>query len=373
MRILHILQRDDPKTGGALRVAQALAREQRLAGHDVWHLFLYGQAGKISQEFAPHVLWLGLVSSRQAWRGVLMLWRAVRELHPDVIHCHDGIIWPRIAFLCRKAPLVMHGHLPPLEGKCIKGFLGWPFLKYTTDLLIGISNYTCNAWSARGLSPEKIRQIPNGVDLGRFRPIGSFQKRALREKLGIPAKKHILLWVGRLDRATKGTDRVERLAGALSTDTVLVVVGDGPERSGMLIRCSDLVESGRMYMPGSSPCPEIWYQAADAFLFTSYYEQFGLVILEALASGLPVLGFPVTGGGAPELLEEFNAVQVSESASMTDIANSLEVLFSRCESTRNLPRETFHKYTWQSASMQIMKAYRKLTALRRPFRYDCFL
>lgn len=58
-----------------------------------------------------------------------------------------------------------------------------------------------------------------------------------------------------------------------------------------------------MVMAGPSPAPEDYYEVADAFLFTSRYEPFGLVLLEAVASGLPILAYPVEQGGAVELLD----------------------------------------------------------------------
>ncbi len=361
MRIIHICQRDNPDTGGSLRVAEALLREQLRRGDDVWLLFLYGPPGHIALLFPRNVIYLGLHSSRQAMRGVRLLGKAIRNYRPDIIHSHDGITWPRLAYMrLRTRPVVMHTHLPvSVTDSRINRWL----IRKTSDLLCGISLHTIRTWVEAGFPPSRIHFIPNGVDAERFQLADGDAAREVRRELGLPEDKRILLWVGRLHRAMKGSDRVERIARLLKDDTVLVVVGNGPEYEGMAVRCGTLIADGRLVMAGSVTAPEQYYKAADEFLFTSYYEPFGLVILEAAASGLPIFAFPVVhGGGAVELLEEFGAVPLDDA--MSD--DELRTILYRTEirpAKRMANRErAMARYSWVRIARDVADVYAMASA-----------
>jgi len=353
MRIVHICQRDDPDTGGSLRVGEALAREQHAAGLEVWLLFLYGPLGPVAEGFAGESICLGLESSNQVLRGIPALRRAIRRIEPDVIHSHDGIIWPRLAFLNLGIPLLMHSHLPAWQARNLKGRLGWLLIRRTTDILIGISVHTIDSWIDAGFPRSRIRYVPNGVDLERFSRVDASEKTALRRSLALPEQKKILLWVGRLHQSMKGADRIEHVADLLPDDTVLVVVGNGPAFEGLKKRCSK-----QMILAGSVCRPEEYYKAADAFLFTSYYEPFGLVILEAVACGLPLLSFPLTqGGGAAPLLEEFDATEIPDGVSADQLCAALEVLSEKMEEGEALRERASTGYSWDVLTRRVVEVY----------------
>ena len=355
MRILHLCQRDDPDTGGSLRVAEALVREQRKLGHDVWLLFLYGDLGSVAQAIGTQVETLGLASSREAPLGVLALRCAIWRIRPDVVHSHDGIFWPRLAFLFNRTPLVMHSHLPISMSSELKSRMGSYLVKSTTDLLIGISLPTIETWVQRNFPPSKIHYVPNGVDVERFSCLAEQERTGNRNRLGLPVDKRILLWVGRVHRQMKGSDRVEKVARMLPADTCLVVVGDGPDASGMRERCADLIASGSLLLAGSCAEPEIYYQTADIFLFTSYYEPFGLVILEAAAAGLPIVSFPVTGGGgAVQLLEEVSATMLGNHPTVEDL---LKALNEKSVQFPQTSQQVLDKYNWSRIAKMIHENY----------------
>lgn len=355
MRIIHICQRDDPDTGGSLRVAEALVKEQRRVGIDAWILFLYGSPAQIAEEFSHGVACLGIESSKEAFKGVVKLRKAIWRIKPDVIHFHDGIIWPRLAILFCHTPTVMHTHLPVAMDS---GWLSRNLVRRSTRLFLGISLHTIDSWVDSDVRPSRIQYTPNGVDFDRFYIPSDQEKTELRESLGLPKEKHMLLWVGRLHQAMKGSDRVEHVARTLSPDYVLVVVGNGPEYEGMQVRCRNEIDEGKLLMIGSDGRPELYYRAADEFLFTSYHEPFGLVILEAVASGLPILSFPLRqGGGATKLLADFNAVELPDhvDAAVLDKALSHGAITSEEKQSR---RATAMKtYSWSMLNKRIVDAY----------------
>lgn len=356
MRILHICQRDDPDTGGSLRVAEALVREQRACGYDAWLLFLYGEPAAVSSSLAPYTIGLRLASSRQALRGVVKLCSEIRRLHPDLIHSHDGIVWPRLAFLCFRIPVVMHSHLPVTNSSSPVGRM---LIHKTTDLVIGISIHTIETWVNSGFPPSRIHYVSNGVDFERFSILDPQAKALARNRLGLPMDQHLLLWVGRLHQSMKGSDRVERVARLLPEGVVLVVVGNGPDYSAMVHRCASLIDQGRLIMVGSSSTPEAFYQVADSFLFTSYYEPFGLVILEAIASGLPIIAFPVTaGGGAVDLLAEFGAIMMhDDSISRAALEQGLQAGALRRDDVQRTRQQMIHAYSWKQISEKVVDVY----------------
>ncbi len=362
MRIVHICQRDDPETGGSLRVAEALMKEQSARSLKVWILFLYGPPAQVAAGFEDdQVICLGLRSSSEAWRGITALRKAIRDIAPDIIHSHDGITWPRLALLRIGIPVVMHSHLPAWEPHNLKERLGWALICKTTDVLIGISHHTIDSWVRADYPASQIHYVANGVDFERFRSLGAEEKAVLRHSLGLPASKRILLWVGRLHRTMKGSDRVEHVAARLPDDTVLLVVGHGPEFADIQTRCRPLIESGKMIMTGTVFEPAGYYMAADAFMFTSYHEPFGLVILEAVASGLPIMAFPIAqGGGATELLKEFGAVQIEDGAGAGEIADALRKLKSMTGSAVERRVAAAAKYDWRIISEKVVAVYRSI-------------
>ncbi|MDF7799406.1 glycosyltransferase family 4 protein [Pontiellaceae bacterium B1224] len=358
MRVLHICQRDDPDTGGSLRVAEALVREQRQSGVDAWLLFLYGPPAKVAKAFSRNTACLGLESSAEAYRGIPRLKKEILRLAPDVIHSHDGILWPRLLFLMMRTPVITHSHLPMTNVMGLKESVGKKLVLLTTYKLIGISLHTIESWVDNGYRPSKIHYIPNGVDFERFCSLPKDEKNKLRDRLGIPRDKRMMLWVGRIHREMKGSDRVERIASLLPDDLVLVVVGNGPDYVAMKENCVDPITDGKLILVGSTNTPEQYYRAADEFLFTSYHEPFGLVILEAVASGLPILAFSVSrGGGAEKLLEEVGACIIKDESNerIQHLLTYDALRYDVAGKNRERARE---KYTWAAVSDKVVDVYK---------------
>jgi glycosyltransferase involved in cell wall biosynthesis len=122
-----------------------------------------------------------------------------------------------------------------------------------------------------------IRRWSRGVDLALFRP---------RPKADGPYPRPVLLYVGRVS-AEKGLDDFL----SLKTPGTKVVVGDGPARAELEAKYPAAVFLG--YRQGEALAET--YAAADLFVFPSRTDTFGIVLIEALASGLPVAAYPVTG------------------------------------------------------------------------------
>jgi len=148
----------------------------------------------------------------------------------------------------------------------------------------------------------KVRRVPGGVDTKWFSPGDGV--RAARMRLGLDPQQRLLVTVRRAE-PRMGIDQLLRAVRILASDKVsLAVVGGGLLTDEFKRLSSELGIDGRVRFVGRVPEEELpdWYRAADLFVLpTVAYEGFGMVTVEALASGVPVVGTPA--GATPELLE----------------------------------------------------------------------
>jgi len=161
-----------------------------------------------------------------------------------------------------------------------------------------LGEMTCGTYANRiAVSPEVARElsvhygfdsarvVESGVDLDRFRPPSD--RAGLRARLGVGDDEFVALFVGRFD-VTKGADLLGEVVEATPEVTWLLVLGSGggecPLAARPNVRIVNEVDAADM--------PDV-YGAADVLFFPSRYEGFGLVVVEAMACGVPVLSAPV--------------------------------------------------------------------------------
>lgn len=181
-----------------------------------------------------------------------------------------------------------------------------------------------------GASPEKIGVVPCGVNRELFQPI---DQRLARQELGWRDDR-IILFVGRID-PLKGIDRLLEAVACLP-DTrglrLMIVGGDGQseseiERLHQLARAlgiQDLVTFLGLIKHERMP---YFYSAADVCVVPSYYESFGLVALESLACGTPVVTTDV--GDLRKIIRPGETGYVVASASPTELADKMALILSR--------------------------------------------
>jgi glycosyltransferase involved in cell wall biosynthesis len=173
-----------------------------------------------------------------------------------------------------------------------------------SDHIVVLSEYTKGKLlKAYGLSPTKIHIISGGVDLHRFRP--PEDKKALRTRFGLPNRHFTLLTVRNLEPRMGLENLILAFKKVVENkaDTLLILGGEGPLASELENLAREAGIADLVKFTGFIPEEELpyYYQMADLFILpTRELEGFGLVTVEALASGLPVLGTPV--GGTKEIL-----------------------------------------------------------------------
>jgi D-inositol-3-phosphate glycosyltransferase len=224
-----------------------------------------------------------------------------------------------------------------------------------------------------GADPATVQVIPCGVDPTLFRPI---RQADARERLGRDQCERIVLFVGRIEQI-KGIDVLLRALGLLffrrpdlRSDVCLLVVGgaldpgdDAPETE-KILELRRLVHEHRMEanvnFVGSldQETLALYYAAADVCAVPSLSESFGLVALEAMACGTPVVGTRV--GGLQTLIEDGESGLLVPAGDYQALAEAIAQVLSDHRLRTHLAhgaRDRAEHFTWQSVGEKIVGLY----------------
>ncbi len=219
-----------------------------------------------------------------------------------------------------------------------------------------------------GAQRDQVEVIPCGVDLSLFRP---GDQAAARAKLGLQGD--VVLFVGRMD-PIKGLDILIRAVALLShrPDLTLVVVGgSGTEEE--MTRNQDLVArlglADRVQFRGSVAQEELptYYNAATVCVVPSHYESFGLVAIEALACGTPVVGSMV--GGLPTIVHDDENGFLVPWRQPDAFAERIEAILanpSRRAALAAHARASVRRFGWGAVAERVIGVYQDLTRVRQP-------
>ncbi len=221
--------------------------------------------------------------------------------------------------------------------------------------------------------PEKISIIPCGVNLDLFQPM---DRSAARKRLCIDPDADLVLYVGRF-APLKGLDQllsaVARLKTRLPRLHLLMIGGDGPDAENtrnLMGRASRLNVQERVTFAGRIDQHDLpaYYCAADLLALPSHYESFGLVVLEALACGTPVVATPV-GAAESILIEGLNgtiATGPNSAAVAYGIARVLDPPRDQRPSQDRI-RATVSGHGWNRIAESVTQKY---LALLEDYQYD---
>jgi len=214
----------------------------------------------------------------------LLLGRLVRSLKADVVHTHlvHADVYGGIAARLRGSPLVSTKHNDdPFRAGAFRHVER--ALAAAAGRIVTITEALRRFTIERvGLPPAKVETIHYGVD--DLPPAwGANPPDA------VPGDARVLLAVTRLTRQ-KGVDVAIRALPAAPADTVLVVLGEGPERAPLERLARELEVEQRVFLLGRVPDVEAWLRRAALLVHPVRWEGFGLAVLEAMLAGLPVVG-----------------------------------------------------------------------------------
>lgn len=201
------------------------------------------------------------------------------------------------------------------------------------------------------LDEASVTRISHGVDTERYRPRDQRHEAVSGDKL-------TLLFVGRLI-SRKGADiAVESLAAA-GGDIELLVAGTGRLEADLKQLARDRGIADCVHFLGYVPDKElpVLYSSVDATMFTSNYEGFGLVFLESLASGTPVIATPV--GGVPDIVEDGKTGFIC-TGNPDDMAKRIEELAKSPEKLAAMSgnaREEVNGRDWSDVAARVEEVY----------------
>lgn len=312
MRIAHLTATFPPYPGGAGNTAHRFAVEQAGRGHEV-EVFTAPAPGDPPP--APGVE-VHRIDPVLAIGNAPLIPKLARIAGFDVVHIHypfifgaDLTLLGRLRRRRRSQALLVH-YKNRLVGNGARGALFAAYERTVAPALIRAADRVCvlspdHARSVPYLrrtgesDPAKLVEMPNGVDAEVFKP--GPDERGLRERLGIPADAVLAGFVATLDRAHhfKRLDvAIDALAELGEGEMHIVVAGGGELIEDFKRRAHERGVGSRVHFLGAVPHPELPYvlRACDLFLLTTEPpESFGIVLIEAMASGLPVVATEYPG------------------------------------------------------------------------------
>ena len=240
-------------------------------------------------------------------RQIVRLTRVLRRLAPAISHSRnwptiDAVIAAKLAGVRR----VVHGEhgreFADPNGRNRRRNRVRRLLAPAIDRFVTVS-HDLRRWLVDevGIAAAKVVRIVNGVDTDRFAPR---DRDAIRARLGIAADALVIGTVGRLDpvKDHHGLLRACRRLASAHPDLAVVIAGDGPCRGDLARLVATLGLEGRVHLVGERrDVPDV-LAALDVFVLPSIAEGISNTILEAMATGLPIVATAV--GGNPELVDD---------------------------------------------------------------------
>lgn len=311
MKILQVIPYFSPRQGGPAVVLYELTRELCRQGHDVTVLTTDYQA---SEHFVRDLEGAEVVRLKCALDAGGLLYSPgigrflagnVRRF--DVVHLHDYRTYQNCAAVKHSAragvPYVLqaHGTLPVIvEKHRLKRMFDRVYghrILADASKLIAVSGIEVDHYVRAGIDPAEVRVVPNGIDVSRFRELP--ERSRFKELTGITGKR-MVLYLGRIHRR-KGLDFLLGAFGLLCQemdDAVLVIAGpDDGYRAELerLIAIRGLQDKVRIV--GFVEDLNQVYCSADVLVYPGVHEIFGLVPLEAIMCGTPVIVADDSGCG----------------------------------------------------------------------------
>ena len=233
------------------------------------------------------------------------------------------------------------------------------------DYVVGVSNVTLErfaSWSK--VEKSRTRLLPNCVDTSRYGP-GS-KPAALADGLRLTGRT-VIMTLGRLanEERYKGFDEVMEAIPALVKqvpNVTYLICGDGPDRARLEAKAQRLGVGERVVFTGFIPESRKadYYRLADAYVMPSQGEGFGIVFLEALACGIPVMGSRIDGG-REALLDGELGILVSPS----DAEDTLRGILNALGQPRGVVPDRLDYYSWDAFTQRAHGIVRDTLRARR--------
>lgn len=358
-----------PTSGGVKRYL--LAKHQWMREHTGWRHSLVvpgdirthapGDISTVAGRLVPGAFNYRLPLNPVRWS------RAIDALEPDLIEIGDAFhpAWAAANVANRRGiPLIAfyHSNFPQLAGRrlgsAVQRFIEW-YVKLTyerCEQVLAPSRYMCEYLHSIGVSHATVQ--PLGVDVETFSP--ERRNRNLAAELNLPSDTRVLVFAGRFSKEKNIpvlTEAVRRLG---SPYHLLLIGGDESGRDGNITRIPYCRDNQTLAS---------YFASADAVVHAGTHETFGLVVVEAMACGRPVVA--MRAGAIPELVDPGAGTladpHADPSVAAGNLAGAIVDVHERDTDALGAAarRHVLANYSWSRALQSLMARYQAAVSARR--------
>ncbi len=292
--------------GGAEAITVDIANQMLHNGHEIMILYLTGenkQVDRINKKitvvgFSMKKSCLGFLHAQYKAYKIISKWK------PDVVHAnmvHANLFCRLLRLYCKIPKLISSEHSNNVEG--YGRMLMYRLTDFLSDINTNVSKNATNDFiNKKVFSSKKSFTVYNGIDLDKFYN----NKRnvdPIRNYYGITKTDFLFLNIGRLVPAKDQITLIiafEKLT-RVYPDVKLLIVGEGELKKTLAEKIIDCSLTGKVILAGAHTNVVDFYNAADCFVLSSIWEGFGIVLAEAMACELPVIG--TNCGGCVEVID----------------------------------------------------------------------
>ncbi|AFV22942.1 glycosyl transferase, group 1 [Methanolobus psychrophilus R15] len=372
MRIVHVAEWNELSGGAYTVVNNLISNSLKINSAIDFHVVSFADTNEIlhMQGYTVHLVKKVSFPTSGYWYSYKSIQNKIIEINPDIVHLH--FTYPPYSPLAKMPfPIVITTHgLASIKVKrshAIRAYLNLSFflnpffekeaLK-NADSIIAVSKWIKNEVElAIGPNP-KIIYLPNGINFSALQEGGS--------KFENPSVSHpSLFFIGRLIKF-KGVDLLISSLYYVKKqvpDIHLYVAGQGPQASNLKKLAQKLGLESNITFLGflSEHDKQVFLHECDVFVIPSRYETFGIVVLEALEAGIPVVASNV--GGIPDILEYGKYGILFNQEDVQDMARCILLLLSNTSMKKELSEKGMKRvldYSWEIICKQTLDLYSSL-------------
>jgi len=347
---------------------EVLARAFALANADQFRpvFALLDDLGELGQSLREQGFSVEVIRRRPGFDRICArrLKQFFREHNVRLVHAHQygPLFYSAMARLpWRKIPILFTEH-----GRDYPDFRRWKRVLANRLLLTSQDRFVAVGEGVRralvdyeGLSASRVEVIYNGRDLSAYDPSRPLRDR-VRQELGLDANQFVVIQVARLNRLKDHPTGLRAMHRLLENhpDTRLLLAGDGEDRTNLEKLADELgVQHAVRFLGSRNDVPRL-LQAADAFLLSSISEGIPLTLIEAMATGLPIVATQV--GGVVEVLDDGTSGLLADAGDDVKLASHLSQLCADKQLRERMGRAGQQQALRQFAADDMHARYRDL-------------
>ena len=362
LRIAIVAPYDLSAAGGINNQIRGQARALRELGHSVDVFGPASGAVKNGERALGRTIRVTLGGTESGLGVDPRSWPAVGRMlsQPfDIVHLHEPLtpLVPWIVLLRSRAPLVGTFHVHREEGHRLYGAFGWVLRPLARRLRARIAVSDAARRTVASHVPGEYEIVPNGIDVNAFRLLRPRPPQ-------LAADRRYVVYVGRLE-PRKGVEHLIRAMPSiqrLAPDAALAIVGDGAERTALMQIARDAGAAVQFLGRVDDECLGAYLQAADVVCSPALGgESFGIVLLEAMACGKPIVASRIDGYEA--LVGASGAARLVPPGDSAALATEISWLFGSAERRRTLGGRGsafVAGYDWPMVAQRLESIYRRV-------------